>query len=218
MSIKNKDQQIVSKERVASFAEVYTAQNEVNAMLDLVDHEINKLESRFFEPACGDGNFLIEVLDRKLKVLSSKYKKNQFEFEKNSIVVNGSLYGIDVLSDNVVNTRKRLKKKFFQMYEYIFKNTMNQNFVKSINFIIDKNIIHGDALTLKKVNLDVPVIFSEWTIVNSKLKRRDFTLSELMSYTFEKGTLFSDEGKNVNLASPLKEYSFTDYDMAYIND
>ena len=95
---------------------------------------------------------------------------------------------------------------------------MNQNFVKSINFIIDKNIIHGDALTLKKVNLDVPVIFSEWTIVNSKLKRRDFTLSELMSYTFEKGTLFSDEGKNVNLASPLKEYSFTDYDMAYIND
>ena len=83
------ENQVKSKERVTEFGEVYTSQREVNAMLDLVKQETERLDSRFLEPACGDGNFLIEVLNRKLEVLVKSCKKNQYEFEKNSVVVLG---------------------------------------------------------------------------------------------------------------------------------
>ena len=74
-------------------------------MLDLVKQETERLDSRFLEPACGDGNFLIKVLERKMDVLLSRYKKNKYEFEKNSVVVISSIYGIDILEDNVEETQ-----------------------------------------------------------------------------------------------------------------
>ena len=86
--------QIKSRARVTEFGEVNTSRTEINAMLDLVKYETYRLDSRFFEPACGDGNFLLEVLSRKLTTLTKKFKYNKYEFERNSIVVVGSIYGI----------------------------------------------------------------------------------------------------------------------------
>ena len=208
--------QVKSKARVTDFGEVNTSEREVNSMLDLVKQETERLDSRFLEPACGDGNFLIEVLNRKLEILVKKYKKNQYEFERNSVVVVGSIYGVDILADNAQLARDRLFDRFFEVYEKYFKEYSNANFIKSIKFILDKNIIHGDALTLKEVDSENPVTFSEWAIINNKLKRRDFTLADLLAYSpFEKGTLFSDMGDEVHIPSPIKDYSLVRYDQAH---
>ena len=208
--------QVKSKERVSDFGEVNTSEREVNAMLDLVKQETERLDSRFLEPACGDGNFLIEVLNRKLEILVKKYKKNQYEFEKNAVVVIGSIYGVDILKDNAQSARDRLFDRFVEVYKKHFKEYLNNNLIKSIKFILDKNIIHGDALTLKQVDSENPVTFSEWAIINSKLKRRDFTLSDLIAYSpFEKGTLFSDVGEEVNIPDPIKEYPLVNYDEVF---
>ena len=208
--------QVKSKARVADFGEVNTSEREVNAMLDLVKQETERLDSRFLEPACGDGNFLIEVLNRKLEILVKRYRKNQFEFERNSVGVVGSIYGIDILQDNANLARDRLFKRFLEVYEKFFKKNLNKNLIKSIKFIIDKNIIHGDALTLKQVNSNNPVTFSEWAIINRKLKRRDFTLADLIAYApFEKDTLFSDMGEEVIIPEPIKDYALVNFDEAH---
>ena len=208
--------QVKSKARVTDFGEVNTSEREVNAMLDLVKQETERLDSRFLEPACGDGNFLIEVLNRKLEILVKKYKKNQYEFERNSVVVIGSIYGVDILADNAQSARERLFNRFIEVYEKNFEKCLNNDLIKSVKFILDKNILHGDALTLKQVDNEDPVTFSEWAIINNKLKRRDFTLADLLAYSpFEKGTLFSDLGDEIHIPSPIKDYSLVRYDQAY---
>lgn len=68
--------QVKSKQRVADFGEVYTNEREVNAMLDLVADQASNPEKTFLEPACGNGNFLSEVLARKLNAVADKHKKN----------------------------------------------------------------------------------------------------------------------------------------------
>ena len=208
--------QLKSKKRVASFGEVNTSKREVNEMLDLVKQETERLDSRFLEPACGDGNFLIEVFNRKLEILVKQYKKNQYEFERNSIVVVGSIYGIDILEDNVRSSREKIFEGFLVVYKKYFKEYMNDNFIKSVKFIIDKNIIYGDALTLKKCDSGKPLTFCEWALINKKLKRRDFFLNDLLAYApFEKGTLFSDLGEEVIIPEPIKEYPLINHDEAF---
>ncbi len=151
--------QVKSKQRVSEFGEVNTSKREVESMLDLVIHETERLDSRFLEPACGDGNFLIEVLRRKLRILVKNYKNNQYEFEKNSIVMIGSIYGLEILEDNAESARKRLFTEFLKVYEKHFRKNINKNLIKSIKYILKRNIIHGDALTLKQVTSEKPVIF-----------------------------------------------------------
>src|SRR3989339_787701 len=106
--VEHLERQVVSRERVADHGEVYTATREVNAMLDLVKSETERIESRFLEPACGTGNFLAEILERKLRVVGESYGKSQFDFERYGILAVSSIYGIDILLDNVQECRKRL--------------------------------------------------------------------------------------------------------------
>ena len=116
-------------------------------MLNLVSEETDRLESRFLESACGDGNFLIEILNRKMKVLVKNFKKNQYEFERNSIIVIGSLYGIDILIDNIVIARERLFKKFLSEYKSLFREKTDKKFIDSIYFIIEKNLVQGNRVS-----------------------------------------------------------------------
>ena len=206
--------QIKSKERVANYGEVNTSEKEVNSMLDLVKQETERYDSRFLEPACGDGNFLIKVLDRKLKILQSEFKKNQFEFEKNLIVIIGSIYGIDLLNDNVTNARERLFTRSSEVYKKYFKDYLNFDFINSISFILKRNIINGDALTLKRVDSEDPIIFSEWSLIKNKVKRRDFNLSDLVDYSdLENNSLFSSMG--VSITQPIKEFDLLNYDKLF---
>ena len=208
------ENQIKSKNRVTQFGEVNTSLKEINSMLDLVKQETERLDSRFFEPACGDGNFLFEVLKRKLKTLETIYKKNQYEFERNLIVVIGSIYGIDLLEDNVEATKKRLFNLSEDIYKKHFNKYKNLKLIQSLSFILNKNIVCGNALTLKHLITDEPITFCEWGIINNKLKRRDFYLSDLIAYTeIENDSLFSS--MEVSIIQPLKIYSLVNYDEAF---
>tara|TARA_Y100000294_G_scaffold177616_1_gene203859 strand:+ start:180 stop:824 length:645 start_codon:yes stop_codon:yes gene_type:complete len=208
--------QIKNRDRVTKFAEVNTSEKEVSNMLNLVSEETNRLESRFLESACGDGNFLIEILNRKMKVLVKNFKKNQYEFERNSIIVIGSLYGIDILIDNIVIARERLFKKFLSEYKSLFREKTNKKFIDSIYFIIEKNLVQGNALTLKKVNSDKPILLSQWSIIEDKVKRREYSFANLVSYSpFEKDSLFSDLGEEVEIPKTENDYKLIKYNEIF---
>ena len=93
--------QVKSRQRVADHGEVFTAEREVKAMCDLVKQETERIDSRFLEPACGDGNFLAEILTRKLAIVKKKYKRSAYDWERNSLLALGSMYGVDILLDNI---------------------------------------------------------------------------------------------------------------------
>ena len=210
--MKNKEQQIKDKSRVSNFGEVLTSKREVLDMLNLVNTETSRLDSRFLEPACGDGNFLTEVFNFKLNILEKNYSKNQYEFEKFSIQIFTSIYGIDILEDNIISARERLFNQYFDLYNKKFKSNINQKLLDCIKYILKLNLVHADALSLKKVKNDKFIIFSEWSLVNDKIKRRDFEFKNLIDYApFEKGTLFSDLGDEVIIPSPIKEYPLTHF-------
>ena len=210
--MKNKEQQIKDKSRVSNFGEVLTSKREVLDMLNLVNTETTRLDSRFLEPACGDGNFLTEVLNFKLNVLEKNYSKNQYEFEKFSIQIFSSIYGIDILEDNIILARERLFNQYFDLYSKKFKSGINQKLLNCIKYILELNLVHADALTLKTTKNDKFIIFSEWSLVNDKIKRRDFEYKNLIDYApFEKGTLFSDLGDEVIIPTPIKEYPLTHF-------
>ena len=201
---------IVSKQRVAAHGEVFTSQREVNAMLDLVQQETERVDSRFLEPACGTGNFLAEILERKLNVVKRRYRRSPLEYERYAVLAVSSIYGIDLLEDNVVECRQRL----LVIVEAYCRNLFNEPFLRTVRFILDRNIIHGDALSLQTVgDQPKPIVFSEWSFVNgSMVKRRDFEFHELLSFAGIKGEpLFSDLGEEVFFPEPVRAYPPTHY-------
>ena len=208
------EKQVVSKKRVTDHGEVYTGKREVNAMLDLVKQETERIESRFLEPACGTGNFLTEILERKLRVVESRYGKSRLEYERNAVLAASSIYGIDILEDNVVECRKRLFDIFDQKYTGLFKKTAKGECRDAVRYILTHNIIWGNALDLKTVGENPrPIIFSEWSPVNgSMLKRRDFTFHSLLDCeAIKELPLFSDLGEDVFIPTPEKEYPLTHF-------
>ena len=117
--------QIKSKARVSAHGEVFTADREVNAMLDLVKEETERIESRFLEPACGNGNFLAKILERKLAVVKARYAKNRADWELYALIAVGSAYGIEILQDNVDECRTRLYGIFWKEYQSLFPDKIN---------------------------------------------------------------------------------------------
>jgi len=205
--------QIKSKHRVTNHGEVFTHEREVNGMLDLVKNETERLDSRFLEPACGTGNFLVAVLDRKLAVLKQKYSRSQPEYEKYGVIVISSLYGIDLLDDNVEECRERLLKIFEDEYKSIFKHDFNNKYVKVIRFVLSKNIVSGDALTMKD-NKGKPLIFSEWSMPynDSKIKRKEYSFKDIFSPTLLWSfTTDSDTGERVILPNVYKDHPIIKY-------
>ena len=100
--------QVKSRVRVQDHGEVFTNEREVNAMLDMVKQETHRIDSRFLEPACGNGSFLAEVLSRKLAVVRSRYRRSLFEYEKCAFIAIGSIYGVGILADNTQERRDGL--------------------------------------------------------------------------------------------------------------
>jgi hypothetical protein len=207
------EEQLKSRQRVADHGEVFTSKREVNAMLDLVKQETERIESRFLEPACGTGNFLSEILRRKLNIVRSRYAKSQFDFERNSVIAISSIYGIDIQEDNVQECRQRLFSIFDDEYYLpLYKDACKSTCRESIRFILSLNIVWGDALTLMTVG-DNPdyIVFAEWSPINgSMIKRRDFTfhsmiqnesLSELELFSY-----ISDQGEEVYIPTPQQDY------------
>jgi len=198
--------QVKSKKRVTDHGEVYTNEREVKAMLDLVKHETERIESRFLEPACGNGNFLAEVLERKLNVVDSRYKKDQFEWERYSVLSVSSIYGVDILEDNAEECRNRLFDLYQSRYSSNFKDKCQEVCLRSVRFLLNRNILWGDALYFTNPVTKQPIIFSEWSAVNgSMLKRKDYMFRFLVEKSFQT-TFFDEVGEVKAFDEPVKDY------------
>lgn len=215
-----KPKQIKSRDRVTDHGEVFTAEREVNAMLDLVKNETKRIESRFLEPACGDGNFLAEILRRKLAVCREKYggPLTRPDYEMWSVIAVMNIYGVELLADNAAACRKRLFTIWDEAYRANQKDSADSECRDTVRYILERNILCGDALTLKQDN-GTPIIFAEWSFVGgTQVKRRDFRLDQMLEGHTNRPTLFMaaegweyDEEIHAYIPKPIKEYPLTDY-------
>lgn len=157
-------------------------------MLDLVKPQSEDDGSTFLEPACGDGNFLIEILRRKLATVREKFRRSPVDFEQRALRVLGLLYGVDIDGENVDACRRRLFDEWEQTYRAVCrKNRVKDDVLQSAHFILSRNIIRGNALSMMKVDdrgndTDEPIVFSEWALVGGmRIQRTDYTMNEMLA-------------------------------------
>ena len=165
----------------------------VEAMLDLVKAETERIDSRFLEPACGSGNFLVRVLQRKLAAVELKYGKSDFERQHYALLALMCLYGIELLADNIVECRENVLEIFTDYLNLQASDDLPDNLYRAAAFVLSQNIVHGDALTMRTRSVE-PITFAEWGYLGKgKFQRRDFrfdTLTGMSSHT-EQGSLFA---------------------------
>ena len=202
-------QQIKSRERVSEHGEVFTAEREVNAMLDLVKQETERVDSRFLEPACGDGNFLAEILRRKLEAAKKratpprKKKPLPPEFEKQSFIAVASIYGVDLMLDNVKSCRERLYGIWNAEYEAVCQKEVSEECREAVRFLLSENIVCGNALSMKKADesgndTDQPIVFSEWSfITGTKVQCKQFRFDKLLAGDYEPQTVQKRKQKDM---------------------
>ena len=196
----------LNRRRVIDHGEVFTPPGLVNDMLDLVKHECDRIDSRFLEPACGNGNFLAEVLRRKLTTVDRQNTCNRVRWERDAVLSVCSLYGIDLLADNIHECRERLLKIVVEAHERRFNEPLPSKAVRALEFILSRNIVQGDALSFTTCDKQ-GIVFSEWSPVNgSLLKRRDFVFEHLLEEARVSSLpLFSDQGDEVYLPESVGE-------------
>lgn len=181
------EKQIKSKERVSDHGEVFTSDREVKAMCDLVETQCDNVDATFLEPACGDGNFLAEILDRKLARVKKDAKSDVIQWEWLSVRAVASLYGVDIMQDNAEECRERLFKQWDKAYKTACKKNCNDETRESVRYILSKNIVCGNALTMMCVDenqedTETYITFAEFKTCGKMymLKRRDYRLDVLL--------------------------------------
>jgi len=192
-----------SKQRVADHGEVFTPDWLVDAMLDLVKDETERIDSRFLEPACGSGNFLVRILQRKLAAVELKFGNSDFEKRHYALLAVMCTYGIELLEDNIAECRANMLNI---LTDYL-KLEGSDEFSRAAAYVLVQNIIHGDALKMRTSD-DQPITFAEWGYLGKgKYQRRDFRFQDLaMSSAFSvEGSLFAHLGKH-EIFTPIKTY------------
>lgn len=194
-----------SRQRVADHGEVFTPPELVDAMLDLVADESERIDSRFLEPACGSGNFLVPVLRRKLATVNARYGKSDFEKRHHALLALMSIYGIELLADNVAECRETLLEVFVDATGV----TRDHNWYAAADNVLAVNIVHGDALSMRtRAASPEPITFAEWSYLGKgRYHRRDFRFDTLtqMSSLGEEGSLFADLAKH-EIFKPTRDY------------
>jgi hypothetical protein len=194
---------IKSKKRVADHGEVFTPPWLVEKMLDLVKGETERIDSRFLEPACGSGNFLLPVLQRKLSAVEAKFGRSDFEKGQYALLAIMCTYGVELLPDNIVECRANMLEVFA---EYLNLDETDELYLAA-SYVLSHNLVHGDALTMLTHD-GRPITFAEWGYLGKgKFQRRDFrfeVLTQMSSFTRE-GSLFAHLGKH-EIFTPIKEY------------
>ncbi len=192
-----------SKQRVADHGEVFTPEWMVEAMLDLVKGETERIDSRFLEPACGSGNFLVKILMRKLAAVELKYGKSDFEKRYFSLLGLMCIYGIELLPDNIAECRANLLEIFAA---YLNLQPTDDLYLAAFH-VLSQNLVHGDALTMRTHDGQA-ITFAEWGYLGKgKFQRRDFrfdSLTQSAAYS-EEGSLFANVGKH-EIFTPAKTY------------
>lgn len=183
-----------SKQRVADHGEVFTPPALVEAMIGLVGGEADRVDSRFLEPACGSGNFLVPVLQSKLLTVEAQYSSSEFELRHHALLALMSLYGIELLEDNVGECRANLLSTFTAFVG----EQAGPEWALAATAVLALNIVNGDALSMQTSDGD-PLTFSEWSYLGKgQFHRRDFrfdTMTQMSSFG-EEDTLFADLGKH----------------------
>lgn len=175
-----------SRQRVADHGEVFTTSWMVQDMLDLVKDESERIDSRFLEPACGSGNFLMAVLKRKLFTVDSKYGKSEFEKRQHALFALMCIYGIELLGDNVEECRENL----LEIYSSYLELKTEDIWYRAAKEVLKVNIVQGDALTLRRVD-GSHIEFAEWGYLGAgRFQRRDFRFDSLTQRASTHGTLF----------------------------
>jgi len=194
---------IKSKQRVADHGEVFTPPWMVEAMLDLVKGETERIDARFLEPACGSGNFLVRVLQRKLAAVELKYGRSDFEREHYALLALMCIYGIELLPDNIAECRANMLEI---LADYLEIEKLDDLY-RAGSHVLSQNLVHGDALRMR-THHGKPITFAEWGYLGKgKFQRRDFCLHDLaMSSTFSaEDSLFAHLGKH-EIFTPTKTY------------
>lgn len=200
------NRQVKTKQRVADHGEVFTAQREVDAMLNLVKPETERIESTFLEPACGNGNFLAEVLRRKLTIINSRHIGHQTDFEFNAVIAVSSVYGVDILEDNAEECRARLFDLFNTFYTTQYGDKCRDDCRQTVQFILRKNILWGDALTFKHPVTKKSIVFAEWKpVMNRQIKRKDFVFEHLVEKSFQ-FSLFDENNDVQHFDREIQDY------------
>ena len=180
---------IKSRKRVADHGEVFTPAWMVDAMLDLVKDESERIDSRFLEPACGSGNFIVKVLQRKLAAVELKFGKSDFEKQHYALLALMCIYGIELLADNIAECRANMLDI---LAEYLNIDETD-DLCRAATYVLSQNLVHGDALTMRNSD-GQPITFAEWGYLGKgKFQRRDFRFDILtgMSTHTEQGSLFA---------------------------
>ena len=183
---------IKSKQRIADHGEVFTPQWLVDAMLDLVKDETERIDSRFLESASGSGNFLVQILRRKLVAVEIKYGKSDFEKRHYALLVLMCIYGIELLADNIAECCAKMLEIFA---EYLNLDESDELY-RAASYVLSQNLVHGDAMTMRTTG-GQPITFPEWGYLGKgKFQRRDFRLEILtQSSAFSaEGSLFAHLG------------------------
>lgn len=205
-------QQVKSKERIQEHGEVFTDDREVNAMIDLVAEEASQPATRFLEPSCGTGNFLVAILQRKLKTV---FEGRLEKYDQYALTALASLYGIDILPDNTIESRKRLLDTFKSEFEKSVSKSARPHVLAMAAKIVEQNIICGDFLSGKD-NLGKLIIITEWAFPDNDLvSRREFLLGELkmaqQTSLFTCDWLSDDGDTSEKYPKAIKEYPQTSY-------
>ncbi|MBL0010131.1 MAG: N-6 DNA methylase [Nitrosomonas sp.] len=180
---------IKSRKRVADHGEVFTPAWLVDAMLDLVKDESERIDSRFLEPACGSGNFIVKVLQRKLAAVECKFGKSDFEKQHYALLALMCIYGIELLADNITECRENM----LEIFAGYLNVQESDDIYRAASYVLSQNLIHGDALTMCTSRKE-PITFAEWGYLGKgKFQRRDFRFDVLtgMSNHVEQGSLFA---------------------------
>ena len=194
---------IKSKERIADHGEVFTPEWMVKAMLDFVKDESDRIDSRFLETACGSGNFLVQVLRRKLAAVEFKFGKSDFEKQHYALLALMCIYGIELLTDNIAECREYM----LEILAKYLNLKKSDELYRAAYYILLQNLVHGNALTMRTHD-DQPIIFAEWGYLGKgKFQRRDFRFEALtLSSTFyAKDSLFANLGRH-EIFRPMKIY------------
>lgn len=186
------DEKIIkSKKRVQNHGEVFTQKKIVKKMLDMpiIREACQNLTSTFLEPAAGEGAFLVEVLNKKLKMVVKNYSDDITRFENYSLLALSTLYGVELLEDNAQKCVMNMYQAYYEAYHQLASNhgvKMKNNVLDSAKLIISKNIAQGNFLTKLSANGN-PIVFSEWYPIDIqkkskaiKIQRTEFTMNEIL--------------------------------------
>lgn len=190
-----------SKKRVADHGEVFTPRWLVEDMLNLVQSETERIDSRFLEPACGSGNFLLPVLERKLETVQIKFGKSTFEKEHHALFGLMCIYGIELLGDNAEECRNSLLETFIR---FLNADT-DKPVIKAAANVLRHNIIQGDAIKMLSSS-NQPIVIPEWSYAGKGLYHRsDFLYNTLTQRSSIQGTLF-EQFEETEIFTPMKTY------------